>query len=181
MHLLQKILSIFRNKVDAETVKQKFYASHIPDSISNQELEAYADDIQARVRKMVKELKAIYKKHGIDFAGFKSFDNACEYLKQSIYNRGEYAYNNLIKLDSAVTSEQKRHIALIEMAITPDGQRIIDLINQDPHEKQTFIRIFGDPASTANTETKDGMYKNLWNEMHKLSEYVLLHRNIVYH
>lgn len=180
MQWFNNLLSLFSEKIDTSVVKQKLSTNNVTENISNQELESYADDIQERVRTMVKELQALYKKYGIDFSGFNSFDSACEYLKQSIYNRSEQAYNNLIKLESAVTSEQKRHVALIRMAVTNDGKKVMELINKNPEDKNLFVKIFGE-HNAAGTVNQDGVYQRLWSEMHKLSEYVLIHRNVVYH
>lgn len=167
-------------KIDVEEFKKKLYSKSTTEQVSNSDLAAYVDDIESRVKKMVQELKTTYKKYNITFSGFKSFDTACEYLRESIKNGSEQAYNNLIKLESVITSEQKRHLALIRMAVTTDGKKVIDQINNDPKDKQTFMKIFGDRAQTG-AMSQDGVYQQLWSEIHKLSEYVLLHKNKVYH
>lgn len=181
MHWFNSLLSVFAGTtVDIDEVKQRLYSNDLIEQLSDSELKAYVDDIESRVEKMVKSLKAIYKKHNITFSGFKSFDTACEYLRESITDGSERAYNNLIKLESIVTAEQKRHLALIRMAITADGKKVIDLINNDPSDKQTLIKIFGD-RTKIGAQSEDGMYQQLWSEIHKLSEYILLHKNRVYH
>lgn len=180
MQWFNNFMSIFHGKADIDEIKEKLYAPNESERIGDEELEAYTADIQERVKKMVKQLSEIYKKYGISFTGFKSFDSACEYLMQSIHNDSEQAYNNLIKLESVVTSEQKRHLALIRMAMTVDGRMVMDQINKDPLDKQAFVNIFGE-HNAAGTVNTDGVYQRLWSEMHKLSEYVLLHRNRIYH
>jgi hypothetical protein len=180
MHWFNNLLSAFTGPaVDVEELKKRLY-SDSAEQLSNSELEAYVDDIESRVKTMVKSLKTLYKKYDITFSGFKSFDLACEYLRESIIDGSEKAYNNLIKLESVVTSEQKRHLALIRMAITTDGKKVIDKINNDPSDKQTFAKIFGDRMQQA-VVSQDGVYQQLWSEIHKLSEYILLHKNRVYH
>ncbi len=181
MPWFSNLMSAFTgSKIDIEEFKKKLYSNDATVQLSNSDLEAYVDDIESRVKSMVKELKNTYKKYNITFSGFKSFDTACEYLRESIKNGSEHAYNNLIKLESVVTSEQKRHLALIRMAMTIDGKKVIDQINNDPIDKRTFIKIFGDRAQTG-AMSHDGVYQQLWSEIHKLSEYVLLHKNKVYH
>jgi uncharacterized phage infection (PIP) family protein YhgE len=181
MHWFNNLLAAFTGStVDVDALKQRLYANNATDQLSNAELEAYVDDIEERVKKMVKALKTMYKKYDITFSGFKSFEQACEYLRESIADGSERAYNNLIKLESAVTSEQKRHLGLIRMAITTDGKKVIDKINNDPSDKQTFVKIFGDRAQPG-AMSQDGEYQQLWSEIHKLSEYILLHKNRVYH
>lgn len=181
MHWFNNLLSAFSGPtVDIDDLKQRLYSSNVGEQLSNSELNAYVDDIEERVKKMVKSLKIMYKKYNITFSGFKSFDTACEYLRESIADGSERAYNNLIKLESVVTSEQKRHLALIRMAITTDGKKVIDNINNDPTDKQVFVKIFGD-RTQPGAMSQDGMYQQLWSEIHKLSEYVLLHKNRTYH
>lgn len=181
MHWFNNLLSTFTGStVDVEELKQRLYSNNAAEQLSNAELEAYVDDIASRVKKMVKDLKNMYKKYDITFTGFKSFDLACQYLRESITDGSERAYNNLIKLESAVTSEQKRHLSLIRMAITTDSKKVIDKINNDPSDKQIFIKIFGDRMQPG-TMSQDGEYQQLWSEIHKISEYVLLHKNRTYH
>lgn len=184
MPWLNNIMSVFGGKkADIEAIKQKIQASSnttTAEKPSNEELEAYVADIDSRVKKMVKDLKNIYKKYNIVFNGFRSFEMAIKYLHESIRNGSEEAYNNLIKLESVVTAEQKRHLALIRMAVTTNGKRVMEEINKDPEDKETFNKIFGE-HNTAGTINTDGAYQQLWSEVHKLSEYILLQKNKVYH
>lgn len=181
MHWFQSLLSVFTGpKVDLNELKQRLYSKDSTQQLSNTELEAYVADIEDRVKKMVKALKTMYKKYNITFNGFKSFELACEYLRASITDGTDVAYNNLIKLESVFTSEQKRHLGLIRMAISTDGKKVIDKINDYPPDKQIFIKIFGERAQPG-TISQDGEYQQLWSEIHKLSEYILLHKNRVYH
>src|SRR5438034_2635075 len=113
MPWLNEIISAFIGKaeVDVESIKKRINkAATGSEKLTNEELTGYVDDIESRVRKMVKELKTLYKKYNIDFSGFKSFETAIVNLRESIKNNSEEAYNNLIKLESVVTAEQKRHL-----------------------------------------------------------------------
>ncbi len=181
MHWFNNLLSAFTGPTtDVEDLKQRLYSNSAAEQLSDSELKAYVDDIEARSKKMVKALKDMYKKYDITFSGFKSFDIACEHLHESIDDGSEKTYNNLIKLESLITSEQKRHLALIRMAVTKDGKKVIEHINKDLADHKTFVKIFGDRTQAAGL-SQDGMYQQLWSEIHKLSEYVLLHKNRTYH
>lgn len=183
MPWLSDVWNVLTHKnVDISEVKQKIQTadSDHSEEIDVKELMAYIDDIEDRIHSMVKELKAIYKKFNITFNGFKSMDMACEYLRGSIKDGSEEAYNNLIKLESMVTGEQQRHLALIRMAVTMDGRRVIDQIMQNPETKEIFVKIFGEKNAQGKI-VADGIYQRLWSEIHKLSEYILIHKNRVYH
>lgn len=177
MQWFHKLVSFFSPKHDLEEIKKKLYSPNQAERISDPELEAYALDIQKRIHIVVKQLRTIYRKHGINFSGFKFFDGACECLMKGIHSDSEQAYNNLIKLESVVNLERKRHLTLIKMAMTIDGKLVIEQINNDPVDKQIFIDIFGDTTGAVNAP---GVYQHIWYEMHKLSEYVLLHHSRIY-
>jgi len=168
------------NKNDIELIKAKIQAQDKSTVISDNELESYIDDIQTRNKRMVKALKAIYGKYGVQFAGFKSMELACTSLRSSLKDGKELAYNNLIKLESSITAEQKRHLALIRIAMSSDGKRVIDLINKDPQTKDIFDSVFGE-RDVAGKDSINGTYQQLWSEIHKLSEYIILQKNKVYH
>ncbi len=178
MTWLKEILSVITgNDVDVEQVRAKIQTSSegIPDS----DLTAYINDIDSRVKKMVKSLKTVYAKYNIQFTGFKSFDTACNSLSSSLKDGRDEAYNNLVKLESSITSEQKRHLGLIKMAVTKDGKKVYEQIMSDPTDKETFNAIFGSRDSSG--AQNDGTYQRLWSEVHKLSEYIIKRRNQVYH
>ncbi len=168
------------NKKDIESIRAKINASGASTILSDDDLSAYIDDIETRSKKMVKDLKITYGKYGVQFAGFKSMESACTSLRTSLKNAKELAYNNLIKLESSITAEQKRHLALIRMAMSSEGKRVIDLINKDPRAKEVFVGVFGE-RDVSGQENVDGSYNQLWSEIHKLSEYILLQKNKVYH
>lgn len=174
------ISTVTGNKYDISAVKQKVQASEPGVIVTNDELEAYIKDISLRIKKMVKDLKQIYGKYDIQFSGFKSLDLCCDSLRSSLTDGKEEAYNNLIKLESAITTEQKRHLGLIKMAIAKNGQKVIDLINQDPFTKERFTKIFGE-RDVVGKNNVDGTYQRLWSEIHKLSEYIITQKNKVYH
>lgn len=167
---------VTHKNVDLSEIKLKMQNG----SATTHDLLEYIDNIESRIYDMVHELKSLYKKYNITFTGFKSMDLACDYLRSSIKDGSEPAYNNLIKLESMITGEQQRHLALIRMAITPDGKRIMEQIEQNPEHKQIFTRIFG-VKNAAGKVIQDGDYLHLWSEIHKLSEYVLINKNKVYH
>lgn len=178
MTWLKEILSVITgNDVDIEQVKTKIQTSTegIPDS----EIDAYINDIESRTKKMVKELKTVYAKYNIQFTGFKSFDTAAASLRSSLKDGRDEAYNNLVKLESSITSEQKRHLGLIKMAVTKDAKKVYEQIMLDPHDKETFNKIFGSKDATG--AQNDGVYQRLWSEVHKLSEYIIKRKNQVYH
>lgn len=168
------------NSAVLESAKAKVQSANPTDPATNAELDAYIDDINRRIKRMVKDLKGIYSKNGVDFTGFKSLDMACKYLHESLQDGKEVAYNNLIKLESSITAEQKRHLSLIKIAMTTQGKKVIDQINQDPSSKEIFASVFG-TRDVAGKENMDGMYQQLWSEIHKLSEYILMQKNKVYH
>lgn len=147
---------------------------------TNDDLLAYVDDIEFRASEMVDELKVLYKNYNISFTGFKSFDMACDFLRQSIKDGSEQSYNNLIKLESMITTEQQRHLTLIKMAVTKKGARVYEQIRQDADSKAIFDKVFGSKDASGKVND-DGMYQRLWSEIHKLSEYILLQKNRVYH
>lgn len=149
-------------------------------NFSNDDLLAYVSDLEIRINNMEKQLKSLYKKYNIVFAGFTAFEQSCVYLRESIQENSAAAYDNLIKIESTITAEQRRHLGLIRMAVMPDGKRVMDAINQDPKSKQTFEAIFGAKDSNGKVIV-DGVYQHLWSEIHKLSEYLLLHKNKIYH
>lgn len=183
MPWLSNVFNVFTHKnIDVTEIKQKIQAAtqNSPVQVASDDLLAYVDDIESRIKGMVKDLRALYKKFNITFTGFKAFDIACGFLRDSIKKGSEEAYNNLIKLESIVTSEQQRHLALIRMAVTADGKRVMDLINQSPEDKQVFNKVFGERDANGKLIT-DGMYQRLWSEVHKLSEYILIQKNRVYH
>jgi hypothetical protein len=178
---LSNILSVFGSKkADLAAIKQKLQSPNAEGTLSDDELIAYIDDIKQRVKQMVKDLKSVYSKYGITFVKFKSMDDACVSLRACIKAGTEEAYNNLIKLETEVTVEQKRHLALIRMAVTQDGKRVIDQITRNPDHKQIFENVFGHRDFSGKDST-DGMYQRLWSEIHRLSEYILLQKNKVYH
>lgn len=167
---------ITHKDIDLSEIKQKIANG----SATTQDLNQYVDDLEYRIKEMVKDLRALYKRFNITFTGFKSMDLACEYLRASIKNGSEAAYNNLIKLESIVTSEQQRHLALIRMAITQDGKRVVELIARNPENKEIFNKVFGVKDASGRT-IEDGAYQKLWSEIHKLSEYLLIQKTKVYH
>lgn len=162
---------------DLEGIKQKI----LTNTASSEDLLAYVDDLEYRVDTMIDELKKLYKKYDITFSGFKSFQMACDYLRESIKDGSEQAYNQLIKLESMVTSEQQRHLTLIKMAMTKNGQRVFDRIKQNPEDKILFDKVFGSRDLATGKVKDDGIYQRLWSEIHKLSEYILINKNRVYH
>lgn len=181
MQWFNNLLSTFSDeKTDISAIREKLYSTEMVEKISDADLKAYVKDIKKRIKKMVKELQCIYEKYGIEFSGFKTLDSAGEYLMQSIEDNNEAAYNNLIKLESVVTAEQRRHLGLIRMAMTADGKKVIDQINSIPADKQKFISIFGEHDASSSVNN-DGMYQHIWSEIHKLSEYILINKNRVYH
>lgn len=164
---LNKWFHRFNHKdVDILVVKQKMQEA----SASTDDLLSYVDDLEERIDFMVQKLKDLYKRNSITFYGFKSFALACEYLRNSITDDTESAYNNLIKLEPLITSEQHRHLSLIKLAVLPSGKRVIEEIYRNPTDKASFEAVF-----------QDGMYQQLWLEIHKLSEYILIQKNKVYH
>jgi hypothetical protein len=174
------ISAVTGTKKDVEEIKTKVqnYAPGV--TITDAELEVYIDDINTRIKKMVKDLKSIYSKYGVQFSGFKSLDLACTSLLESLKDGKEQAYNSLIKLESSITAEQKRHVALIKMAVATDGKKVMDKINADPEAKQLFNSIFGE-RDVSGQENSDGIYQRLWSEIHKISEYIIMQKNKVYH
>lgn len=161
---------------DINALKNKIQTN----TATTDELLAYVDDIEYRIGNMINDLKVLYKKYDITFKGFKSFEAACTYLRQSIKNGTTETYNNLIKLESMVTSEQQRHLTLVKMAVTQQGIRVYDKIKSDPDSYAIFEKVFG--ARDANGRlVEDGLYQRLWSEIHKLSEYILINKNKVYH
>lgn len=178
MAWLKEILSVITgNDVDIEQVKTKIQSS--TEGVSDSEINAYIDDLESRVAKMIKELKTIYAKYNIQFSGFKSFDLACNSLRASLKDGRDEAYNNLVKLENTITTEQKRHLGLIKMAVTKDGKKVYDQIMLDPKDKLIFNKIFG--SRDTNGAQNDGAYQRLWSETHKLSEYIITRKNKVYH
>jgi len=167
-------------KKDFTEIKKNVQNAKKSTMIVDSDLEAYIDDINSRVNDMVNELKAIYKKYDIQFTGFKAFDNACFSLHECLKTRKEEAYNNLLKLESAITSEQKRHLSLIRMAVTKDGKKVFDKIIQDPTARTQYVKIFGSRAITGKDDV-DGIYQAIWSELNKLAEYIITHKNKVYH
>lgn len=167
---------VTHRNIDVDEIKQKINSG----TATTEDLQAYIIDLDDRIQAMVKDLKTLYKKFNITFTGFKSMDLACEYLHNSVKDGSEAAYNNLIKLESMVTSEQQRHLSLIKMAITSDGKRVIEMINQNPEYKKTFDHIFGVRDASGKIRD-DGLYQKLWSEIHKLSEYLLIQKTKVYH
>mgnify|MGYP006913947504 CR=1 FL=1 len=86
------IFAVFSGaSTDITDIKQKLYSNDATSNLSDADLYAYIKDIESRVKKMVKNLKVIYKKYNITFNGFKSFATACEYLRESIKNGNEAA------------------------------------------------------------------------------------------
>jgi hypothetical protein len=171
------ISKITGKKYDITDIKTKINtAAPVPDV----ELDAYIDDIDRRIKKMEKELRNTYSKYGVSFNGFKSLDTACDALRESLKDGKEVAYNNLLKLESSITSEQKRHLALLRIAMTSQGKGVLDEINRDPVSKEIYVKVFGERAS-AGKENMDGLYQRLWSEIHKLSEYIITQKNKVYH
>ncbi len=161
---------------DLEGIKQKI----LTNTASNEDLLAYVDDLEFRINLMVDELKALYKKYDIIFNGFKSYSVACTYLRASLKEGTEQAYNQLIKLESMVTSEQQRHLTLLKMAVTKSGQRVFERIRQNPEDKAIFDKVFGTRDASGKIKD-DGLYLRIWSEVHKLSEYILINKNRVYH
>ncbi|HSX20767.1 MAG TPA: hypothetical protein VLG38_06585 [Gammaproteobacteria bacterium] len=149
-------------------------------SATNDDLLDYVTDIEHRTKQMVQDLQSIYKKYEISFTGFRSLEMACDFLRSSIKNGKEEVYNNLIKIEPMVTSEQQRHVALISMAVTSNGKRVLDQIKQDPESKQKFVGVFGERDASGQMKG-DGAYQRLASEIHKLSEYILLQKNKIYH
>lgn len=184
MSWLNDLISVFTPKSEADLaeVKQKINTAMHDSTIKIEDVEllVYVNDIEQRLNAMVKDLKKIYKSYNIDFKGFKAFGSACDYLKSAIKDDNEEAYNNLIKLESMITSEQQRHLALIRMASTSDGKRVFEQISADPEKKATFNKIFGEKNAISKLST-DGMYQRLWSEIHKLAEYILIKKNKIYH
>ncbi len=181
MRGLGKLLSAFGGKkVDIAEVKQKLQTPDSKELLTDTEIMAYIDHIKSQLDAIVKDLKQIYSNYDIIFTGFKSLTDACVSLKLSVKSGTEAAYNNLIKIENDVTIEQKRHLALIRMAVTKDGGRVIEQIYKDKLQKERFDNIFGVRGAN-NSENSDGMYQRLWSEIHHLSEYILLHKNKVYH
>ena len=184
MPWLNNIISaVTGNKVDVEEVKRKIKTSkpkkgELP--VTDAELQAYVDDIKSRINKMVKDLRTIYGKFGIEFSGFKALDSACVTLRDGLKGGKDDAYNNLIKLESSITAEQRRHVALIKMAVSKDGKKVIDQITQNPSTNAKFAEVFGKRDATGK-ENMDGTYQQLWSEIHKLSEYIIVQKNKVYH
>lgn len=171
------ITAISGKKYDICSLRSKVEANEM---LTDLELNAYIDDIDKRIKKMERDLKNIYCRYGVTFNGFKAFDTACDSLRSSIKDGKEVAYNNLIKLESAITTEQKRHLALIRIAMTAQGKHVINEINTDPVSKEVFVKVFGERDSTGKI-TEDGLYQKLWSEIHRLSEYVIMLKNKVYH
>lgn len=183
MSWIKDLFSTLTSKsIDTANVQRQMQSTSNVANIqfSNDDLLAYVSDIEIRINEMEKQLKALYKKHNIIFAGFTSFEQACVYLRESIQDNSTTARDNLIKLESMITTEQRRHLGLIRMAVMPDGKRVVDAINQDPKSKQIFDGAFGVRDSTGKV-VEDGTYQHLWSEVHKLSEYVLMHKNKIYH
>lgn len=167
---------LLHGNFDVEEMKDKMQDS----SATTVDLLEYVDFIEHRIDNMVTGLKSLYNKYDIEFKGFKSLDLACSFLRESINDGSEEAYNNLIKLESMVTTEQQRHIGLIKMAVNKDGVKIYDLIREDPRNKEFFDTIFG-VRDVNGKIIDDGLYQRLWSEIHRLSEYILIHKNKVYH
>lgn len=181
MPWLSDVIAAFTSKkADVEEVKQKIITGDGNTVLSEVELEAYVKDIETRVKRMTKNLRTIYSRYGITFNGFKSFNQAFAAIRASIKNGSEETYNNLIKTESSITSELKRHLSLIRMAVAQDGTKVIDKINQDPRIKDKFNMIFGQ-RDTASGQNKDGTYQRLWSEVHKLAEYIIIQKDKVYH
>lgn len=179
MPWINEIMSVFTGKkqdIDAIKLKLQEPGAVVTDS----ELDAYISDISSRIKRMVKDLKNMYGRYGVTFNGFKALDLACDSLRESLKDGREEAYNNLIKLESSITTEQKRHLALIRIAMTKEGKRVMDMINSDPNQKAIFVKIFGERDVVGKTDV-DGLYQRLWSEIHKLSEYILIQKNKVYH
>lgn len=167
---------ITHKDIDVTEIKHKIDEGNA----SADDLTSYVVYIEDRVEEMVKELKTLYKKYNIIFTGFKSMDLACEYLHSSLKDGRETAYNNLIKLESMVTSEQQRHLSLIRMAITADGKRVMEQINQNPNNKKIFDEIFGVKDASGKIK-EDGIYQKIWSDIHKISEYLLIQKTKIYH
>lgn len=179
MPWINDIMSVITGKKqDIGAIKNKLQDPNVV--VSDGELSAYISDINSRIKKMVKDLKNMYGRYGVTFNGFKALDLACDSLRESLKDGREEAYNNLIKLESSITTEQKRHLALIRIAMTKEGKRVIDMINSDPNQKEVFVKIFGE-RDVAGKSDIDGLYQRLWSEIHKLSEYILIQKNKVYH
>lgn len=174
------VSAITGNKKDIEQIRKNMQAPKADTPVTDSDIEAYIEDIDTRAKKMVKDLKNMYIKYGVEFSGFKSLEAACMSLREGIKSGKDEVYNNLIKLESSITSEQKRHVALIKIAVTKNGKKVIDQINQDPVTKQTFASIFGS-RDVAGQENVDGTYQKLWSEIHKLAEFIITKKNRVYH
>lgn len=166
--------------VDIEALKKKLQNADKHTAVSMADLEAYTDDIEDRVKQMTKDLKGIYSRYGITFNGFKSFKIACAAIRTSIKNSNDESYNNLIKTESSIASELKRHLSLIRMAVAPDGAKVMDKINQDPRVREKFNKIFGKRDNQEVLST-DGTYQRLWSEVHKVSEYIIIQKDRVLH
>ncbi len=166
--------------VDFAALQKKLQSADKHTTVSNADLEAYTDDIENRVKQMTKDLKGIYTRFGITFNGFKSFKIACAAIRTSINNGTEESYNNLIKTESSIAAELKRHLGLIRMAVAPDGGKVMDKINQDPRIREKFNKIFG-KRSDEDTLSTDGTYQRLWSEVHKVAEYIIIQKDRVLH
>jgi hypothetical protein len=174
------IASLTGNKKDVNAIRDKLQAADQTTIIADEDLLVYIDDVEDRCKKIVKKLKNLYAKYGIAFSGFKSLESACTALRDSLKDGKETAYNNLIKLESSITAEQKRHLSLIKIAMSKEGKKVLDEINAKPQEKAIFVGVFGE-RNVGKQENIDGAYQRLWSEIHKLSEYILLQKNKVYH
>ena len=161
---------------DLAAVMEKIQAH----SATRADLLAYVDNLEYRIGNMVQTLQDIYKKYDIVFKGFRSFNLACDCLRQSIKDSSEEAYNSLIKIDSMITSEQQRHVALIKMAVTKTGKRVFTEIQENPEQKTQFAKVFGEKDSNGKIKD-DGIYQRLWSEIHRLSEYLLIEKDKVHH
>lgn len=165
---------------DIADIKRKVNTPGGAEHTTDAELKAYINDVEKRVNSMVNTLKNIYSKYDIKFSGFKSLGSSCEAMRNSLDDTKDQAYNTLLKLESDVTTEQKRHLGLIRMAVTKDGKMVINLINQDPESKKQFSKVFGQYTTDGKAHT-NGEYQKLWGEIHKLSEYIITQKNKVYH
>jgi len=174
------VSAVTGSKKDCSEIKAKIQSAKKGTMIPDTDIEEYIEDINSRVKSMVKELKTIYKKYDIQFMGFKALETACFSLGESLKTRKEESYNNLLKLESSITAEQKRHLSLIRMAVTKDGKKVLDRIMQDPTSKNQYIKVFGSRAITG-TDGVDGTYQGIWSEINKVAEYVITHKNKVYH
>jgi hypothetical protein len=167
-------------KPDIEVIKKAIAKADPKQPVAVEDLSAYARDIEKRAKAMNHELAEIYAKYGVTFSGFKSFDQACSAMKAITKKGSAEAYNNLIKAESAITGEMRRHLSLIRMAVLQDGSRVIAKINSDPKMIEKFNEIFGQ-RNVVTGQNTDGVYQRLWSEVHRLAEYLIIKKDKVLH